>query len=613
MCGIVGVYNFSEKESTTLKVEKSLSLMKHRGPDVQKIWANDKVVFGHARLSIIDLNERSNQPMVSTDGRYSLVFNGEIFNYGELKNDLFKEGYQFTTSSDTEVLFYGLQKFGVDYIQYLNGFFAFAFYDEEKDELLIARDRLGIKPLLYHFNGESVSFASELKPLLCNVPDKEICLDALQDLFKLTYIPAPKTILKDVFKLEPGTYLLKNKEGLNLKKYYEPKKQVDSNLGFEEACSKIRFELENSVANRMISDVPLGTFLSGGFDSSIITGLASDYSNDLNTFSVGFEESTFFDESEIAQKTAKYFGTYHNRISIPKELLKSEIDNILSSYDEPFGDSSSIAVYFLAKETKKQVTVALSGDGADELFAGYNKHQAFLKSVNSKNSLLKMAKPFSKIVKSNNTSKAGNISRKLEKFNKLLKLPVGERYDFLASFNRPEIVNYLLLNGNSKRMLTNIVSINDFLIQDQMLVLPSDMLKKVDLMSMRHSLEVRTPFLDHHVVDAANSLPEDFKINGKQQKKVLKEAFRDLLPKHLYSVPKKGFEVPLTYWLSDVLIEKLNSSLFSESFIKTQGLFNFEFIKKIKSESFIQRSENASLIWTLLVFQDWYNRNMVNA
>lgn len=613
MCGILGIYNFSKIENYDQRLNKGLSLLKHRGPDVQKSWKNDKVLLGHARLSIIDLNERSNQPIISEDGRYSMVFNGEIFNYGELKNELLQHGFVFKTASDTEVLFYGLQKFGKEFVLRLNGFFAFAFYDQLKDEFLLVRDRMGIKPLMYFEIDDCLAFGSELKSLISLKENNEINSVALGQLFQYTYVPAPNTIIKNVFKLEPGTMLIRSKGASCIERYFEVSNSEQIALSYKEACEKVRFEMENAVANRMMADVPLGTFLSGGFDSSIITGLAKEFTNELNTFSVGFKDAQFFDESEIAKKTAKYFGTRHHAIAIPREVLANDIEDVINSFDEPFGDSSSIAVYFLARETKNHVTVALSGDGADELFAGYNKHKAIYKSLYGRNALLKMANPISKLVKPTNTSKAGNISRKIAKFNRLSNTETFFQYDYLASFNQPTTVNQLLLDDAAKWRKIVIENVNDFLLQDQKFVLPNDMLKKVDAMSMRHSLEVRTPFLDHHVVALANGLPENFKINNKDQKRILKDSFRDLLPSHLYGIPKKGFEVPLTLWLNDVISDQLNTTLFSEKYIKTQGLFNFEFIKKMKSAEFLRNSQNASLIWTLIVFQNWYDSNLGNA
>jgi asparagine synthase (glutamine-hydrolysing) len=614
MCGIAGIRFTDPSKGNKNYILNSLNALKHRGPDHQSVHSEKNIHLGHTRLSIIDINDRANQPMLSDDENYSLVFNGEIYNFGELRNDLLKLGHQFNSSSDTEVLLKGLIEFGIEYVNQLNGFFAFAFYDKSKDDLFVARDRMGIKSLLYYADENQFCFASELSALMAFDFDKEIRKDALKDLLKFTYIPAPKTILKSVHKLEPGTYL-KCKAGIVSKtSFFEIKEIETSNLGFEDAAKELKFKLENSVSNRLTSDVALGTFLSGGYDSSIITAIAADQKNDLNTFSIGFKDNPYFDESETALKTAQFLGTKHHAIQIPKDALINDLDSILDSFDEPFGDSSAIAVYFLAKETRNHVTVALSGDGADELFAGYNKHKAIYKVLNDSNTILKLAKPFSKIVGSNNTSKIGNVSRKIEKFNALLSQDPASRYEFLAAFNQDAIVDSLLsVKTQSQINFLQVNNLNDFLIQDQRFVLPNDMLKKVDLMSMRHSLEVRTPFLDHELVNYSNSLPENYKIRNGDQKSILKEAFRDMLPKHLFGMPKKGFEVPLTSWLMEVISAKFGGEIFSQSYINQQGLFNFDFVEQLKTNQFLENSSNASLIWSFLVFQTWYDKHIKNA
>lgn len=614
MCGITGIRFTDPSKGNKDYILNSLNELRHRGPDHSSTYSEDNIHLGHARLSIIDINDRANQPMLSDDQNYSLVFNGEIYNYGELRNELLKLGHRFNSSSDTEVLLKGLIEFGIDYINQLNGFFAFAFYDKSNDELFVARDRMGIKPLIYYSDEKQFCFSSELAALMAFDFDKNIRKDALKDLLKYTYVPAPKTILENVYKLEAGAYL-KCKSGIITKStYFELNKNDSSSLSFEAAAKELKFKLESSVSNRLTSDVPLGTFLSGGYDSSIISAIAADQKNDLNTFSIGFKDNPYFDESETALKTAQFLGTKHHAIQIPKDALINDLDSILDSFDEPFGDSSAIAVYFLAKETRNHVTVALSGDGADELFAGYNKHKAIYKVLNDSNTILKLAKPFSKIVGSNNTSKIGNVSRKIEKFNALLSQDPSNRYEFLAAFNQDNIVDSLLNEKIvSKINFLQVQNLNEFLIQDQQFVLPNDMLKKVDLMSMRHSLEVRTPFLDHELVNFSNSLPEQYKIRNGDQKSILKEAFRDLLPKHIFGMPKKGFEVPLTSWLIEVIREKLNNNIFSEQYIKKQGLFNFDFVKQLKTNQFIENSSNASLIWSFIVFQTWYEKHMKNA
>jgi len=551
VCGIHGHINFSDSFVETFENEEfnsALKLIQHRGPDnlTYKRFSENNL-FGHARLSIIDTETRSNQPFSDDEGNFILIFNGEIYNYPELKSELIADGISFKTSSDTEVLFHLLIKEGDKAIERLDGFFAFAFQDVKNNKTIIARDRIGIKPLYIKQSDHSILFCSELNPISELMKSKEINPEALELFFALTYIPAPHSILKGVNKLMPGEKILIENGKVRYEKYYTIETKTETDLDYSEAKKKLRELLSNSVANRLVSDVDLGCFLSGGIDSSIISTLAREYKTDLNTYSIGFENANYFDETEFANAVAKKIGSHHTVFKLKDTDFIDNFESIINSFDEPFGDSSAIAVNILSKYTSEHVKVSLSGDGADEMFAGYNKYRAeyLIRNMKaSKKLAAKIGKSVLSPFPSSRTSKISNLKRKLDKLNAGLSSNQTERYikwisngnqagfDILQNTTPPNIQHLL--------DIPEITSINDILISDQKIVLSGDMLKKVDLMSMAHALEVRTPFLDHKLVDFANSLPEEYKINERTNKRILLEAFKDDLPSELWNRPKKG-------------------------------------------------------------------------
>ncbi len=623
MCGILGYINFSENNVKTIEDEafnSALSLIQHRGPDdtTFKRFAKNNL-FGHVRLSIIDTDSRSNQPFVSPDERYHLIFNGEIYNFHELKNELIQQGVQFKTSSDTEVLFHLLIQEGKTCIEKLNGFFAFAFHDAQTNKTLIVRDRMGIKPLYYHSTDSSILFASELKPISKLMAHKRISKEALQLFFELTYIPAPYAIFENVFKLEPGELIEIENGSLKKEKYYsiEPKPKYEKT--FDEAKADLNEKLNNSVLNRLVSDVDLGCFLSGGIDSSIISTLAKNHKTHLNTYSIGFENAHYFDETNFANAVAKKIGSHHTVFKLKDSDFTNNFESIIQSFDEPFGDSSAIAVNILSKYTAKEVKVSLSGDGADELFAGYNKYRAEY-IIRNMGLAKKMAasigntvlKPFPE----SRTSKISNLKRKFSKLNKGIQSDPTERYiNWISNGSQS---GYQILKSDSKPNtkallhIPEITSINDILISDQKIVLSGDMLKKVDQMSMAHALEVRTPFLDHKVVEFANSLPEEFKINSHQNKHILIETFKDQLPKELWDRPKKGFEVPLQFWINSVW-EQVDPKFYSKTFLEEQNIFNPNQIESLIAERQTKNfGDRIYVLWNFLVFQYWYADNMTH-
>ncbi len=619
LCGIVGI-SIKNNESIyeLAKIKDALKFIKHRGPNDQSFKeCSKRLNMGQARLSIIDLSITANQPMTSDCERYALVFNGEIYNYLDLKSDLIKKGYIFKTDSDTEVLLNLLIEYNNEALTKLNGFFTFAFYDNQKSELLIARDRLGIKPLYFYEDENKFIFSSEIKPFFSFDIDKSLNNEAINLLFTLTYIPAPISILSKAFKAKAGCYYTYKNNELNEVDYYQPTSKNVLDLSYSEAQKEVKTQLNKSIKLRMVADVPLGSFLSGGVDSSIISALAKDYKSDLKTFSVGFDHP-FFDESKYANDVVKKIGSNHTKIMLGESDFKQNFEEFIDKIDEPFADSSAYAVYLLTQKTKEDLTVALSGDGADELFGGYRKHHAEWMVQNSsifkKNSVKLIAKTTSRLIQSR-SGKLGDLNRKIQKLSKGYSLPIQDRYWNWASFIDNQDKNELLKTktlikpGNYISIETE--SLNEYLVQDQKFILPNDMLIKVDMMSMANSLEVRTPFLDHNLVDFVNKLPSKFKVNKKGRKQILIDTFKDRLPESVYNRQKKGFEIPLQSWIGKNIDEILFSELFSECYIEKQGLFNFQYVNNLRNNwSNPKLGDKIYLIWTLLIFQNWWDKNI---
>lgn len=638
MCGIVGVISNNKKQLIAIK-SATQSLSK-RGPDHQETCAYNNLALGHARLSIIDTSSAANQPFKDLSQRYTLVFNGEIYNHLELRKELEQEGIIFNTSSDTEVLLYLYIKYGKECLEKLNGFFAFAIYDKEQNSLFLARDRYGIKPLLYYFDGSDFIFASEMKALFHFTIDKTIDKVSLFNYLQFNYIPTNSSILTSVSKIKPGHFIyiddISTISKIEEQEYYHipfnEKETIQKNAyNYDKAKEMLRNLMDNSVQKRLVADVPVGTFLSGGVDSSIISLLASRHKADLNTFSIGYKDEPYFDETKYANAVAKKISTNHHVFQLTNDEMLENLHEILDYIDEPFADSSAIAVYILSKYTKKQVSVALSGDGADEMFSGYNKHMAEFNARHPgiKELLVKTGYPVWKNLPKSRNNRFTNLNRQLYKFGLGAKLSNKDRYWKWASIISEEKANYLLKEElifnphrlsdvafdykKRKEFLLKYIrkdgDLNDVLHTDMQMVLVNDMLRKVDSMSMANSLEVRTPFLDHKVVNFAFSLPRAFKINGNMKKKILQDAFREDLPEEIYNRPKHGFEVPLLNWFKNELNSLINDDLLNDGFIEEQGIFNVSAVQELKNKLYSKNPEDAqATIWALIVFNSWWKK-----
>ncbi|HCZ36444.1 MAG TPA: asparagine synthase (glutamine-hydrolyzing) [Cytophagales bacterium] len=630
MCGITGVFAFNLLgKFNMIHVTSATIALEKRGPDAHDVYTDEFVGLGHRRLSIIDTSATANQPMWDEQKRYCIVFNGEIFNYQQLRKELEAEGIQFVSSSDTEVLLNLYIREKENCLSKLNGFFAFCVYDKQEQTFFVARDRYGIKPLLYLFDEDKFLFSSEMKSMLRYGIDKELDYTSLQTYLHLNYIPAPHTIFNQVKKLLPGHYLKVGRKKLECGQFYSiAEKAEPSSLTYNQAKTELKNLLNDSVQRRLVADVPVGAFLSGGVDSSVIAALAVKHKPDLHTFSIGFRDDKFFDETVYANAVAKHLKTDHTVFSLTHKDLLDHVDQVLNYIDEPFADSSALNVFILSKETRKHATVALSGDGADELLGGYNKHAAFNRIINKswKENLIGSLAPLWKKLPQSRSGKIGNLARQLNRFAEGMKLSSKQRYWQWAGFTTDtqhsllsETVQQKLnqqefdsRKNNYLRHISTPEKMREILLTDMQLVLPGDMLAKVDSMSMANSLEVRVPFLDYRVVDFIFSLPDDYKINRFMRKRILQDAFRNELPPELYNRPKKGFEVPMLNWLRKELQPMLDD-LLSEKMISEQGIFNYTEIQKLKAQLNSSNPQDIhARIWALLVFQSWYKKYIRN-
>ncbi len=636
MCGIVGGYALQENSKKKLdNISLAISTLSKRGPDSNGIYTHNDTALAHTRLAIIDTSSLAQQPFTDRSGDFTIVFNGEIFNYKELKKELLNKGYQFKSESDTEVLLNLYIEEQELCLNKLNGFFSFVIYNKRKNELFMARDRFGIKPFFYSISDNFFCFASEIKALLKFGLDKTINKAALMQYFHLNYIAGTHSIFNEIKKLAPGHFAKLTKKDFKIQAYYKLQLNEQSysfNNNFETSCKTLYKLLDESVQLRMIADVPLGSFLSGGIDSSIITALASKHTNQLNTFSIGFKDEPFFDETKYAQIVAKKFHTQHTAFMLSNNELYENLHNMLEYMDEPFADSSALNVYILSMYTRKKVTVALSGDGSDEMFAGYNKHAALYKTIHSRKLTagLKYFSPLLAALPQSRNSKITNIIRQLHKLSDGANLNDKERYwqwagfynyNLLRNLFHPDFMNKFsieMYEQEKKYLLSafdnpNQITINEILLTDIKMVLDGDMLPKVDRMSMANSLEVRSPFLDYRVVDFVFSLPSHFKINSKNRKIILKETFKNELPIEIFQRSKKGFEVPLLKWFNADLKAKITEDLLSDSYVREQQIFNPVAVKQTLQKLFSSSpGDSVAQIWALMVFQTWYKKYYIN-
>ncbi len=628
MCGLTGLIAKNDTGRQWMQyIHAAAGVLHQRGPDAQHFFVKETVAFGHCRLSVIDLAETAGQPMSDESGRFTIIYNGEIFNYRDLKKQLAAKGEKFHTQSDTEVLLRLYMMHGKEMLPMLNGFFAFAVFDSKEKTCFVARDRFGVKPLLYYEDENCLLFASEMKALLQFPLKRVIDAVSLQEYLQLNYIPAPDTIFAGVKKLQAGHYLWWNGLQTSLHAYYSLPAAVNNTPAPTDYAAKQQelFELlEDAVRIRLISDVPLGAFLSGGLDSSVICGLAARHTDKLKTFSIGYHEDGFFDETNYAKAVARHFNTDHTVFSVTRAQLYESLYDVLNYLDEPFADSSALPVFILSKLTRQEVKVALSGDGADELFGGYMKHTAEYRARHAgfPERAVAALYPLLKHFASSRNSTTMNRMRQLQRFAEGMYMSRQDRYWRWCSLAGDEETKALLLHGNDESMwrsrknnLTRHVQasddMNEVLLNDMELVLPNDMLYKVDAMSMANGLEVRTPFLDYRVAAFACSMPAECKVNKRYRKMIVNDTFRKMLPAALYHRPKRGFEIPLHGFLTTELRSQIENDYCAKDFIMSQQVFDYDVVSKLKHRLFSKNpGDSAARIWALIVFQHWWKQYM---
>ncbi|MFT3705708.1 MAG: asparagine synthase (glutamine-hydrolyzing) [Agriterribacter sp.] len=631
MCGINGIITSANSRDIA---EKQIAAMNdsivHRGPDDDGIFLDvngDKsIALGMRRLSIIDLST-GKQPIFSQDKEKVIVFNGEVYNYKILKAGL-KEKYnaQFYTTSDTEVVLSLYEKYGTGAFDQLDGMFGFSIYDKIKQKVFIVRDKFGEKPLYYKKDNDGLIWASELKSIQ-KVKGKKhaISKQGLNLFFRLTYIPAPFTIYEDVFKLEAGNYMEYDlKTGaLNITKYDVAEKYPDTlKVTYNDAVKTVEQMVRASVESRSVSDVPVGTFLSGGVDSSIVSlCLAQSSGKSIDTFSIGFTEASF-DESHKAREVAKIINSNHHEYIIDQNDLFEHVSKVLLNFDEPFADSSALPSYLVASKAKKEVKVVLTGDGGDEVFAGYNKY--YMAAFNRKYTSIVPEFVNSGLTKVADGLFASKKDKRGLKF-KIRKFIHSVEYDDTFYWN---IISMGFRNKNIDLLLqhnwtiedpftyykeatglegpTNLTQMRNI---DRLVSLDGDMLTKVDRASMFASLECRAPFLNPSIWNYASSLPEEFLLNKRNKKKILKDAFASYFPEGFLDLKKQGFGVPVGNWLRDSLKEELRSYV-EKDFIEEQGIFNYDFISRMVDNHIHQKTDNTFQVWAFFCFQKWYKHNV---
>ena len=623
MCGIVGFVRNDGKPVDEQLLARMNDAIRHRGPDEDGFYINGSVGLAMRRLAIIDLKS-GQQPIHNQDRTSWIVFNGEIYNYLELREKLENLGHTFYTNSDTEAIVHAYDEFGADCPKHLRGMFVFAIWNTAKQELFLARDRMGKKPLLYaDVNGQLI-FGSEFSALLLH-PDvsRDINPEALDYYLSFMCIPAPITAYRAIRKLEPAHWLRWRNGNIETGCYWRPDFTKKIDIGEEEAGERTIEILRDAVKVRLMSEVPLGAFLSGGIDSSAVVALMSQESSErVKTFSIGFDEQDF-SELHHARRVAEHVGAEHHEFIVRPDAVEI-LPMLVDHYGEPYADSSAVPTYYVARETRKHVTVALNGDGGDESFAGYERYIAmgltekyrkipsFLReslirqAVNmvptdpTRKSKIKSAQRLLAVVE---RPKAGRYMKWMSVFDDELKEPL-----YTDSFRQQtQGANATGILENWFKRANGIGTVDTLLLTDQMTYLPNDLLVKVDIATMAVSLEARSPFLDHHVIEFAASLPQNLKLRRLTGKYLLKKVLRKLLPSENLTRRKMGFGVPIGHWFRGKMQPFLREVILSEKALG-RGLFRPEAVKLLVDQHTRAEKDYSHQLWTLLMLELWFNR-----
>lgn len=627
MCGIAGIINFSGHLPAASLLTQMTDVIEHRGPDGSGAYISDGIAFGHRRLSIIDL-AGGHQPMTTADDRVTITYNGEIYNFPELREELKALGYHFNTSSDTEVILQAYHAWGPKSVERIRGMFAYAIHDKAKNEVFIARDRLGIKPLFYaQLSGDNFVFGSELKCLKLHPNfNSSLRTQSTEDYFALGYIPEPHTIYKNVMKLEPGHTLLINTNSGKIEntQYWNIEFNADYAGSISDAAHELDNRVEEAVRIRMRADVPLGAFLSGGVDSSaVVANMAKNSADPVNTCSIGFKHADF-DESDYADRIAEQYKTSHkSKFVDPNDF--SLVDQLMDYYDEPYADSSALPTFRVCELARQNVTVALSGDGGDEHLAGYRRYklQMFEENLRSKIPSV-IRKPFFGSLGAiyPKADWAPRMFRAKTTFQGIARSHI-ESYFHGVSILKPEMRN-LLFSAKTKSDLQDYTALEVFkkhasetdtddplsMIQylDIKTYLPGDILTKVDRASMAHSLEVRVPLLDHELVGWIATLPSSYKLHNGEGKYVFKKSLEKDLPHDILYRPKMGFRVPLQSWFRNELKEKIKSSVLSERMLDS-GSFEQGYLMTLINEHQSGLRDHSAPLWTLMMYDQFLARH----
>ena len=630
MCGINGIVSIDKSLDLHSRINKMNDLIIHRGPDDHGCFVdNEKIALGMRRLSIIDL-KKGEQPIFNSDKSLVIVFNGEIYNFLKIKENLINQGVLFNTNSDTEVVLKSYEIYGEDALKKLNGMFAFSILDKKNKKILISRDRFGEKPLYYTKCGNEFIWSSELKSLVDQKPElKIISKNSLHQYLSLSYIPAPFTIYKDIFKLEPGCNLILDTETLsyNIEKYWdiEPQKKLYGSSDYHKAKNHLNDLVFDSVEKRMSSDVPIGVFLSGGADSTIIASIMSKITNQkIKTFTVGYNNKRY-DESNRASQVAKHINSEHHEFKLNYDQVINDLDDLILNYDEPFADPSALPSYFISKQTSDFVKVVLTGDGGDEVFGGYNKYllhsygklyQKIVPKFLTKN----LIEPSISLMSKKNIDSKSFVTKTKKLFNSLVGdsfenhlniIQLGFKNEELHKLcNHSPIINVsdLLKKSlpNKSKFLNSDLKLARYI--DLKISLEGDLLTKMDRASMLNSIECRAPLLDHRLVDFSNSIPDSFLINFGNKKKIFKDTFKHLLPNNFLKSPKSGFEVPIGNWFRNEIKNDFIKTL-SESNLNRHSFFNLNYVNLLIDQHFSFKIDHSWKLWTLYCFQKWYNNN----
>jgi len=624
MCGIVGIVNTASRAVLREDLERMNGAIVHRGPDEDGFYISGNVGMAMRRLSIIDLSG-GQQPIYNQDKTKAIVFNGEIYNFQRLRADLIEDGHKFYTNCDTEVIIHLYDEYGADCVQYLRGMFAFAIWDEREKSLFIARDRVGKKPLLYsHLPNGDLIFGSEFQALLANPKvSKEIEYEAIHHYLSYLCVPAPLTAYKQIRKLEPAHWLLWKDGRIKTQRYWSPDFHNKIKITEREAEEETLRLLREATKLRLISEVPLGAFLSGGVDSSIVVALmAEESSQPVKTFSIGFEEEDY-SELKYAALVARHIGADHHEFIVRPNALEV-LPTLVEHYGEPYADSSAIPTYYVARETRKHVTVALNGDGGDESFAGYERYLAMRLSEKYhkipkllRKGLIENAVNF---IPTSETKRSRG--RDLKRFLKSAGLPKVERYfGWISAIDR-EAKEKLYTDDFKRRIGTSDSAVfikqwfdqsngsgivDATMLTDQMTYLPNDLLVKVDIATMANSLEGRSPLLDHKVIEFAASLPENIKLRGTENKSLLKKIGSRLVPPEVIYRKKMGFGVPIGNWFRGEMKNYLRENLLSEKFAR-RGIVKAEIVKQLVDEHIAAKTDSADQLWTLLMLELWFQK-----